>query len=165
MPFKMSFSKDEIKGIEPVPAGLYTVAFFKFSPKLSSKGDSVNLNGIGKIISHPEFANRQIWANLNTQIGSFIQDFSHSFGLPLDVDSSGNLEIPGTWNSGANFNPDNPETWVYEGPLIGQTAQWEVGIKDFNGPKQEIIRFVCKIPDCEQKYPETKHSKDMRKKA
>jgi hypothetical protein len=170
MTFKMSYSKEELKGLEPVPAGLYNVMFAGFKPKISEKKDSLNFNGQVKIIGQPDLANRFIFASLNTKIAAFIQDFVHSFGLPLENSGNGEFTIPGRWNGDpTKYIAEDPSTWVYVGPLTSQTAEWEVGIKphykDPTKTSQEIVRFICKVPDCANRFPEVQHSKDMRKKA
>lgn len=168
MAFKMKFSKDSLKGQEPVPPGTYTVIFAGFKPKKAKEGDSVNLNLIGKVVDRPDLGdNRTIWANLNTQIPSFIQDAIHSFGIEMENQTGEDPEIPGSFDAKAGFDENDPSTWEYNGPLKSKTAQWEVGIRDWKGDdKQEIIRFICAVPQCAERFARlVKHSTDMRKKS
>ena len=165
----MSFSKEEMKGLEPVPAGIYTVVFVGFKPTISKAGDSLNYNAQAKIIGHPDYEGRMLFASLNTKIPGFIQDFVHSFGMSLEELPDGNLSIPGRWDGEpAKYDADDPTTWKYVGPLTSQTGQWEVTVKphyqDPTKTSQEIIKYICKIPQCAERFPEVRHSKDMRKK-
>lgn len=168
MPFKMQFDKTEMEGIKPVEPGIYTVAFIKFKPKKSKNAEkpSINLNAQAKILGIDEVDGkpRFLFANLNSSIPSFIQDFVHSFGLEMTDQFGENPGIPGEFDG----KEDDPTTWVYQGPLIGQTAQWEVTVsphwQDSNKQQQDIVRFICKVPDCANRFPHVKHSTDMRKK-
>lgn len=166
-PFKMKYDQEKLEGLQPVPAGIYKVLFIEFKPKKSkpnlAKGgaQSLNLNGKVKILDHPEFeTDRFVIANLNEGIPSFIQDFVHSFGLEMENQLSDEPSLPGSWEGDEN----NPETWKYHGPLTAKTAEWELGIKDYNGrPTQTIKRFICAVPQCATKFPKIRHSTDMAK--
>lgn len=165
--FKMKFNKEELEGMKPVPAGVYQVRFVGFKPKLSKNGLSINLNGIGEVVNNPDHEKRQIWANLNNSIPTFIQDFVHSFGLEMEDQLGSDPSIPGAFDGNpATFNEQNPETWVYVGPLTNKVATWEIGEGSYNGkPKNEIIKFICAVPNCAESFPDVSHSHDMRKKS
>lgn len=165
MAFKMGFSKDELKGQEPVPSGVYTVQFVGFRPKLAKSKDSINLNAEVKIIGHPDYENRRIFAGLNTKIAAWIQDFVLSFGIEMEDMAGDNPRIPGEFDGDrAKFKEDDPTTWKYEGPLTGRTAQWEVGVKEYEGKLSNVPRmFIPAIPDLATKWPHVKTCKDMTK--
>jgi hypothetical protein len=165
MAFKMSYSSDKLEGPKPQPAGLYTVAFIGFKPKKSEDGGSLNLNGMAKIVNQADLKGPGLlFVSLNSQIPSFIQDFVHSFGLEMDDQNGDTPTIPGDFDGDQN----DPTTWKYTGPLSGQTAQWEIGLKPhYKNPgevQQEMIKFICKVPQCAERFPKVKHAKDMRKK-
>lgn len=167
----MGYSKDKLTGIKPVPPGLYYVRFEGFKPKLSKdKGDgtarSLNLNAEGTIVSHPEFDGRKVFATLNEGIPSFIQDFCHSFGVEMENQASDNPSFPGIFDAEpSTFDENNPETWKYAGPLVGKVAQWELGVKTYQGREQQSQRkFICAVPDCANRFPEIRHATDMDKK-
>lgn len=165
MAFKMSYSQEELEGIKPVPAGIYNVVFIGFKPKKAKSGDSINLNGSAKIIGVPDLKGPgMLFVSLNSQIPSFIQDFVHSFGLEMDDQNGDNPQIPGDFDGDTN----NPETWKYTGPLYKQTARWEVSQQPhFTNPgevQQDLVKFICKVPQCAERFPKVKHAKDMRKK-
>lgn len=167
MAFSMKFAAEEMEGLKPVPPGIYDVMFLGFKPKKSKNGTSINLNGLLKVMGHPELGEeRKIFANLNEQIPGFIQDFCHMLGVPMQDQNGANPGIPGVFDGDpTKFKEDDPTTWVYKGPLEKQSGKIEVGLKDYNGePSQDIIRFICKVSQCETKYPKVRHSKDMRKK-
>jgi len=167
MAFKMKFSKDQLKGPEPVPPGIYTVRFDGFKPKLSKDGNSINLNAQVSIINNPNFDNKKLFAGLNSKIPSFMQDFVHSFGLEMEEQLSDNPSIPGNFDGDpAAFRENDPSTWKYVGPLLGRTAQWEVSLKEYQGNVQnDIVSFICAVDGCASRFPEIKHSKDMRQKS
>lgn len=172
MAFTMKFDNSKLKGIEPVPANVYRVRFDGFKPKFAKLKEgqtvpsSINLNGEVTIIDNPEFENRKLFVSLNDSIPSFIQDFCHSFGVPFTIDADGDPSFPGIFDADpSTYNPNDPTTWKYAGPLVGQTASWEVGVGEYQGrPNQSIRRFVCSIPGCAETYPEVRHSNDMARK-
>jgi len=156
----MSFSQEKLEGFKPVPSGVYRVRLVEFKPKMAKSGNSVNLNANAVIIGHPEWEKeRKVIANLNTSIENFIQDFSHSFGLPMEVQPDGKLSLPGSWDG----DESKPETWKYNGPLINKEAEWELGPPAEGFSFNTIRKFICRIPDCAQKYPKIQHANDMAK--
>lgn len=163
MAFQMKFAQDELKGFEPVPAGVYQVRFVEFKPKASKAGTSNNLNAWVVILNHPEWqVERKLVANLNDSIPAFIQDFVHSFGLEMHDQNGDNPSIPGNWDG----DEAKPETWKYQGPLVNKTAEWEIGMGEYNGKPTNVIRkFICKVPNCAQKFPKIQHAADMAKKS
>lgn len=165
MPFQMKFKSDDLKGVEPVPAGIYRVRFLEFKPKKSKAGTSVNLNAWVVIIDHPEWEKeRKIVANLNTtpSISTFIQDFVHSFGLEMTDQLGSDPGIPGVFD-GPDQN--DPETWKYVGPLVNRTAEWELGAPAEGQRFNTIRKFICAVPQCASKFPNIQHSNDMAKKS
>jgi hypothetical protein len=167
MAFQMRYNKEELKGQQPVPAGLYTVVFVGFKPKMSKSGDTVNLNPIVKITGHPDYSNRNVFTSLNSSIPQFIQDFCHSFGLEMEDQMGEEPTLPGVFDADKGiFKEDDLSTWRYAGPLTAQTAQWELGLRDYQGTMQQSVRkFICKVPDCVHRFPFIKHSNDMDKKS
>lgn len=161
----MEFSQESLEGLKPSPAGIYTVAFVGFKPKKSKDSMSLNLNGMAKIINVPDLKGPgMLFASLNSQIPSFTQDFVHSFGLEMDNQNGDIPTLPGDFDG----DPNDPTTWKYTGPLTGQTAQWEISLKPhFSNPgevQQDLVKFVCKVPQCAERFPQVKHATDMRKK-
>ena len=68
-----------------------------------------------------------------------------------------------------NFNAEDPTTWKYAGPIVGKTAQWEVGIKTYQGrDSNEPRQFICAIKgdkgECASLYPQIRHARDMASK-
>lgn len=177
MAFQFKMNQEELSGPKPVPPGVYTVRFVQFKPKMSKKkedgsgGDSLNFNAEVEIVGG-EYDGRKLFAGLNTKIPTWIQDFVHSFGVEMsptgEVDPKGNPEytIPGIFDAEpATFNEHDPSTWKYAGPLVGKTAQWEVGIKTYQGKEQnEPRQFICAVDKCNEKFPWILHAKDMKSK-
>jgi hypothetical protein len=161
---KVAVSKESLEGIKPVPAGMYDVVLNGFEPKWpKSNKDSVNLNPVLKIVNHPKFNGQRLFMNLNTKISNFMQDLAHGFGLPME-EEAGEMHLPGGAKAWSGTD-DDPTTWKYTGPLLGKTAKVEVIESSYAGrAKNEIKMFVCKIPDCQTKYPEIQHSTNMIKK-
>jgi hypothetical protein len=161
MAFQFKVDADELKGPQPVPAGVYTVRLKGFKPKLSKKGDTTNLNPQVEICDNPLFEGKPLFTSLNSAIPSFINDFCHSFGLPMDNQlGEGGLDpqLPGDWDG----DESDPSSWKYTGPLLGRTAQWEVVEGTYQGkPKNEIRCFICAVPNCASEYPDIRHSTNM----
>jgi len=115
---RLTASKEEVKGLPPMPEGLYTVRCDGFKPKYSKDKQSVNLNPVLKITNNAEYNDRVIFENLNTKAKWVWKDFCGCFGVPL-VERNGDYEFPGEF-AGAD---DNPESWQYSGPILGQLGQ------------------------------------------
>lgn len=163
-PFRMTLSKEQVEGKDALPDGIYKVRFIKFGPKLSKdKGDgserSINLNAEYEVLDHPEYAGRKIYELANMKSYNIQTEFCHGFGVPLEVDpSDGAYFIPGTWDSRADFDAANPETYEYKGPLTGKVAQIELGTRSFNGRNlNQVRRYFCAVDDCANKFPEIRH--------
>lgn len=147
---RLTASKDEIKGLPPMPEGLYSVRCDGFKPKLSKKGDSINLNPILKVTNDANFNDRTIFENLNTKGKWVWKDFCHCFGVPLVEDAAGDFEFPGEF-----VGPDDkPEQWQYAGPVLGQIGQiYVIQADDTQGGVKNAIKFyVCKIAGCNEKH-------------
>ena len=98
---------------------------------------------------------------LNDSIPAFIQDFVHSFGVPMEDPFGPNPSMPGSFDG----DEQDPKTWKYTGPLLGKTAQWELGTRMYLGREvTDVRRFICAVPDCALTYPLVRHSNDMQKK-
>lgn len=172
MAFQMRYDKEKLSGPKPVPPGIYQVRFEKFKPKMSApkegKAQSLNLNAEVTIVNHDfgDGKEHKIFATLNEGIQSFIQDFVHSFGVEMDDQTAEHPRFPGIFDAEPDkFDPNNPETWVYAGPLVGKVAQWEVGVKEYNGrEQQEIRRFICAVSNCAERFPDIRHATDMARK-
>lgn len=167
MAFKMNFNQEELKGVQPVPAGLYKVRLEGFKPKASKNGDSTNLNAEVTIVGGGEFDGKKLFAGLNSKIPNWIQDFVHSFGLEMEDQLSDNPSIPGVWDADpSTFKADDPSTYKYAGPLLGRVAEWEVGMGEYQGKaKNEIRQFICAVPDCASRFPLISHTKDMQRRS
>lgn len=157
---KMSVSKESLKGLPPMPEGLYEVRLDGWKPKKSAKGDSINLQPQMKVVNNAAgFNDRAVFENMNTNAGWIQQDFVHAFGLPMDLDGE-NASIPGDFVPDAT-DPDNVEKYGYNGPLKGRTGKVyliQVPAKDKNGnikPGQiqnRIKYYVCAVPGCTEKH-------------
>ena len=159
------FNKEELSGPKPVPPGLYTVKFEQFRPKKSKDGASINFNAEVSIVGG-EYDGKRIFAGLNTKIPSWIQDFFHSFGVPMEDQNGEEPSIPGIFDvDKATFNAEDPTTWKYAGPIVGKTAQWEIDVKTYQGrDSNEPRQFICAIKDCASLYPQIRHARDMKSK-
>ena len=152
MGLRLTASKDEIKGLPPMAEGLVTVRLDGFKPQFAKKKDSVNLCPQLRVINHAEYNDRVVFEYLNTK-GKFVwKDFCHAFGVPMVEDASGDFEFPG--NFGENVAEDNPTSWEYSGPLLGQQAQLYLiqGDNGSGGINNKIKYYVCKVPGCTEKH-------------
>lgn len=165
MPFKMGVSKEAVEGKETVPAGQYLVRFVEFKPKYSkpnqadpTKVPSLNFNARLEI-TEGDHAGRMIFDGLNENAGWVQQDFCHCFGLSMEQDPSTEVySIPGIWDG----EEGKPETYVYKGPLTGKVGKIEVALDTYNGKQYSKVRkYFCAIDNCDQLYPDVKHSQDL----
>lgn len=153
---KMGVSQQEIQDASNYVSkpGTFQVVFQGFSPKKSSKGDSVNLNAKVVIIGDPEQNGKISTYSLNFQPSTWfmVKSFVHSFGLEVEKDPQGNESIPGEW---IQPNPNDPTTWSYNGPLMGKTARWEFAEVEYQGKKNvKPKQFLCAVNGCTEKHPE-----------
>lgn len=160
MAFQMSYSKEELSGAPPVPAGKYTLQFKGFRPKTAKNGDSVNLNGEFSVIGVPEFENRKVFANFNNKAGFILVDFTHACGLKMEEaqdefagTEKANHTLPGVFENMDTY-PDDPTQWKYQGPLLNKTLEVELAETDKpnGGKKNEIRQFYCAVPGCTDKH-------------
>lgn len=160
MAFQMKVSNEQITGKENPTPGPYKLKLLGFNPKTSKKGDTINLNAMMEVVNHAEFDDRKVWDNLNSAGSWTWADFSHAFGLPLETDGKDSW-LAGDWDGdAAKFDPNKPETWKYKGPLVGRTADVELGVDSYGA---KVRRYFCAIPDCASKFPLVKHSQDLMK--
>lgn len=159
MAFQMSYSKDELSGAPPVPAGPYTLQLKGFRPRASKDGQSVSLNAEMEIIGADEYKGRRVFAGLNSKAGFITFDFVHACGCEMEEvqdefagTEKANLTIPGIFD-GADANPDDPTKWKYQGPLTNKTLRVELAETEYQGKKKnEVRQFHCAVPGCTEKH-------------
>jgi hypothetical protein len=167
MAFQMGFSKDELQGKPPVPAGWYILQLKGFKPKASkpkppsTESESWNMNAEFEIINHPEHSTRKVFAGFNSKIPWAIVDFVHATGLRMEEVQNGDegtekalFVIPGVWENIDKF-PDDPSKWNYLGPLVNRTVEVELAEIPATGQykaKNEIRQFKCAVQGCVDKH-------------
>lgn len=167
MPFQMGFSKEELSGAPPVPAGWYTLQFKQFKPRAAANKESVSLNAELAIIQPAEYEGRRVFVGMNTKMAFMWQDFVHAFGLQMEEVQNENAgtekadyTIPGVFE-GADTNPDDPSQWKYQGPLTNRTCEAELAeIPASTDPntgksyraKNEVRQFKCAIDGCTERH-------------
>lgn len=165
MPHQMDFGKEELKGLQPIPAGIYDVRLVGFEPKQAKNGDSVNLNPVFTVVNHPEFEGRTLKYVFvgNSKIPAFLQDMVHCFGLEMEDQTSDRPKLPGIWDTDkAKFKADDFSTYVYSGPLINKVGKIELIESEYQGKKNNKVRkFFCQIPQCAERFPEVSHSDNV----
>lgn len=168
-PFRMTLSKEQVEGKEVMPEGIYEVRFIKFAPKLSKdKGDgserSTNLNAEYEVINNAEYAGRRVTEIANMKSYNVQTEICHCFGIPLEIDpTDGEYYLPGTWDSRPDFNPANPETYEYKGPLTGKIGKIELTVCTYMGRNNnKVRRYFCAVDNCGNKFPEIRHQTDMK---
>lgn len=153
---KFTFSKDQLDGSKPLPAGVYDLRCDGLKPRSSKDKKSVNFNPQLKVINSTTHNDEKVWFNMNSGAAFIIRDFIHSCGLTLpgeeSSDSEVDVQIPGDF-VGLDQFPNDPEKWNYLGPLVGATCQVELIETTYNNkPKNDFKRFVCKVPGCTQRH-------------
>lgn len=166
MPHQMDFSKESLKGLTPIPAGIYDLRLIGFEVKTAKNGQSANLNPIFTVINHPDFPDGRTLKyafGANTKIPAFIQDMVHGLGFEMEDYDTDNPRIPGIWDTDkAKFKADDYNTYLYSGPLINQVCKAEVIESEYQGKKNnKIKKFFCAVPDCAQRFPYITHSDNL----
>lgn len=159
MGFQMGYSKDQLSGASPVPAGPYTLQFKQFRPKASKDKESWSLNAELEIVGNAEYDGRKVFASLNSKAPWIQQDFLHAAGLDWEVVQDSNVgtekeckTLPGIFEN-ADTDPEHPENWKYLGPLTNKTMQVEVAETEYQGKKRnEIRQYICAVPGCTEKH-------------
>jgi hypothetical protein len=159
MAFQMGYTKDELSGAQPVPAGKYTLQLKGFRPKASKDGQSVSLNAGLAIVGNAEYDGRRVFAGLNSKAGFILFDFVHAAGLQMDEvqdefagTEKAKLTIPGIFD-GSDANPDDPSKWSYQGPMLNRTMEAELAETEYEGKKRnEVRQFYCAVPGCTEKH-------------
>ena len=168
----MGFTKEELSGGSPVPAGKYNLILKGFKPKASAikpgetESSSVNLNPELSIIGHPDYEGRRIFFNMNTKAAFLWTDFVHAMGLEMEViqnEHTGtdkqSYTLPGVFE-GADEPSKKPEDWKYMGPMLNKTLEVEVAEipagpdknNVYRQAKNDIRQFFCKVPNCTEKH-------------
>lgn len=169
MAFSMKVSNDKLEGQDVVKAGQYEVKLLGFKPKVAKSGTSYNLNPTMEIVNHSEFAGRKIFDTLNSGGAWTWPDFVHAFGLPMETNGTESwiptMSKDGAWDGDpAKYDAENPDTWVYKGPLIGRIAKVEVAVDSYKGKENnKIRRYFCAVADCATKFPKIRHIEDLLK--
>lgn len=154
-PFKMNFSKEQLKGIQPIPGGMYDMLIR--SIKLVPTKDKSNPSQYLKIELEPQGLpadqkNRRVFDNLSEKMPNFIQDFVHGAGMTMEPGLPGDF-IP------APADDKDKAVGIYKGPLLGRVVKTEVVVSSYNGkPNNKVKQYVCKVTDCSTKFPEVTHS-------
>lgn len=152
---KIGASKEQLKGLPPLPPGIYHVRLDKFEPKKPKKpgSDSVNLNPVLKIINHPTLNDRIVFFSFNTAFSPNILEFCHGFGERLVADGE-DMNIPGEF---VPLDEPDPTKWTYMGPLSGRTARVELTEKDNGkgGKNIAVKKFFCAVQGCTEKHKDS----------
>ena len=167
MGFSMNFSREELSGKPPVPAGWYQFKFNGFKPKFSNlkpgetEPSSLNLNAELEIINHPDYTGRKVFVGLNSKFFPAWFDFVYACGVEMEVvqdeftgTTKENLTIPGVFEN-ADTSPLDASNWKYLGPLTNKTLEAELAETPAEGnyrAKNEVRQFKCAIPGCTARH-------------
>ena len=170
MAFQMGFTKEELTGAPPVPAGWYTLQFKGFKPRVTKKGtqdESLALNAEFAIVSPAEYANRRVFAGMHLKMAWMWSDVVHAMGLEMEEiqDENAGTEkarhtIPGVFE-GQDAHPEDPSQWKYQGPMTNRTFEAELaeipaGTDPKSGKaysaKNEVRQYKCAVAGCTAKH-------------
>jgi hypothetical protein len=157
-PVRMGAPKDSMEPRKVLPAGRYQIRLDGFKPKLSkpqpNKTQSVNMNPELKVTNHPQLNGEKIYTPLNQQVGFILEAFSHCFGLEMEAAGEDTVVIPGGFIQDP-ANPNDVQRMRYQGPLLGQVGEIELGInKNNRGRDQNYIKqYFCRVPGCKREHP------------
>jgi hypothetical protein len=125
----LTVSAETVEGQPTKEAGLYQVQLVGFKPKMSKRGDSINLNPQMKIVNNPvaEFNGNHVFDTLNTLFGSTVAAFHTCFGSPISKDPvTGQynymISIDDPQDPNAQISASNIERCNITSPLIGQVG-------------------------------------------
>ena len=173
---RLGVSPESLKAPEPVEEDLYTFRVEGFKPELTQKKDKINYNPQIKIVQGEKTGGKNtgkpLFESLNSAAGWIQNDFVHSLGLEMEKQDDGSLAMPGSFDAPTNEQGEtnmDPTTWKYNGPMIGRTGKAYVikqEYKDKNNQTRVVNKvkyYVCAVADCNKKYPDVVHSKDLAK--
>lgn len=156
-PVRMGAPKDSMEPRKVLPAGRYSVRLDSFKPKLSKpkpgKDQSINYNPDLRVTNHPTFNGEKVYTPMNQQVGFILEAFIHMLGHQLEiVDNS--AVMPGGFIPDPS-SPTDISRFNYQGPLLGQVGDLELGInKNDKGKDQNYIKqFHCRVVGCTTKHP------------
>lgn len=165
----LTFPKSALEPRAQLPAGIVTVIFEGFKPKLSKNKEkpSVNLNPQLKIVndsrvdaSGKSLNGQKVFDSLNLSFLPRLQDFVHAFGEEL-VENGDNVDLPGYFD-GDTSNADPAQWGQYHGPLLGRQAQLELVEVPSRKPgakptdtQVDIKRYICSVPGCGTRHMES----------
>ena len=147
---RVGYSKESLEG-PPLPdEGMYEVRLEGFEPKFSKEKKNINLNPVLKIVNHAKFNGVRVYDNLNTAAPWITEAFVHAFGMTLVGRPDGGADVPGEFPG----PDDNPEQWIYQGPLVGLIGKIMVRRTEYQGrPQAKVDQWLCSASGCTQKHP------------
>lgn len=165
MPFAMGYSKEDLTGAPPLPAGWYKLQTKAFKPAAAkvkppaTTPDSFNMNAQFEVVGHSTLDGRMCFASLNSKAGFIIVNYVHACGLQMEELQDGNqgteaasFAIPGVWEDSDKY-PEDPSKWRYLGPLTNATFEAELAETEYNGKKRnEIRQFKCAVTGCTERH-------------
>lgn len=157
---KITPPKESLEGLPQIPPGIYEFRLDKFEAKKAKekvgKAASINLNPVLTVINNAQLMNRRLPENLNTQAGWVQKDFCHALGVPMDNGSMPGDFICQVHGPACNELYDHPESFVYQGPLIGRVGKAEIVMAPNNkgGTRAGIKRYLCGIQGCQENHTE-----------
>lgn len=164
---KLGFNKDQLKGLQPIPAGTYdmivrSIKLVQVKDKPGQMNFKVELEPQGIT----DRKNPRVFDTINEQMANFIQDFVHGAGLPMTTTQNG-ADVPGEFKPPTEQKDKEakpPVLAVYSGPLLGRTVRTEVIESSWNGqPNNKVKQYFCKVEGCATKYPDVKHNSNHAK--
>jgi hypothetical protein len=149
---RMGVSTESLKGLPPLPVGIYHFRLDGFKPQLSKAKTSTNFNPVLKVINHPTLNDRIIFCSLNSGAGFIQLALVHALGLQMEVEGD-TAFMPGKFIEDQG-DPENVEKWRYEGPMLSRTGRLEIYETSYQGkPKTTIKQFFCAHQGCTEKHP------------
>jgi hypothetical protein len=150
----MGAPKDSMEGQKVIPSGRYTVILDGFKPKISKNKDnpSVNFWPQLRIVNHPQFSGVKLKTALNQGAGFILEAFTHMLGGQMELVED-QAVLPGHWLTDP-ANPADYSKFRYQGPLVGQQGELELGENEYKNRKQNYIKqYFCRVPGCKKEHP------------
>lgn len=161
---KMGVNPESLKAPKPVPGGFYELRLKGITCKKSKSGKGYNYEAYFNTVNQPAETNDAfVMYRMNNGFSQGIsaQDMCHALGFPLETDGS----FPGDWTLKDASKPDEFDKAQYSGVLLGKVGKGELITENYEGRESNVVKqWVCKVPDCATRFPDIRHTTDLRGK-
>jgi hypothetical protein len=161
---KMGVDPSLLEAPQPVPSGMYDLRLKSIVCKMSKSGKGYNYEAYFYTTGQPSDTNDKFvmyMMNNGFSQGEQAQDMCHALGFPMEADGS----FPGDWELKDATKPDDFNLAQYKGVLLGKTGRAELVTDSYDGRERNVVKqWVCKVDQCNTRFPKIRHRTDLRGK-